>query len=941
VVATAAMPTKAAIVPSERNALIDLYNATQGSQWTNHAGWLGPPGTECYWAGVTCDIGQSTVVSLNLAENNLRGSLTALMPFASITRFDVSKNVLTGPLPILTGLSQLRILDVGSNRLNGTIPDLTGLAALQELRLWGNQFTGPFPLLDKATNLRVFDAQYNKLSGSIPALIQSANLKQLIVSNNQLSGGFPNLSGLSNLQGLDISFNQLTGPIPSLGSNTTLQTLYIDHNNFSGSLPTPPSNLATAVLCPNALLTQTINNVWDMLSRTSPWYQNCAGPAQLAITSINYGVNPAVGAKFAVVVSALDTTGQPISIGNSDVTIRLSLAEGSGQLYSQFQPLNCTIPAGGSTCTVPEVSYSIVEAGIKIQASPPYSNPPSTLRVSPSAPFSVVPGSYTVGGTVSGLNGPGLVLSLNLGSQRLAIEANGSFTFPLGIGDGAYYSVDVLSSPTSPSQKCRVKGAQDYISSNNVTNIQVSCTTQQTVTVAAYAGWVDSSTQTVDTGSTATFRLWGNNGFYPQVSARGCTVSKVSDSYWTTSALNNDCAITAKFVPMQFVALNTARLLDTRVGGITTDGNYAGLGPMSGGTPYGFTILGRGGVPSTGVAAVVLNIAVADPAASGFLTSWPSCSPRPLSSNLNFVAHQTVANLVIVAAGCDAMSNLFSSTGPTDVMVDVVGYFKAGENVSPMRPARLLDTRPGFATVDGSGSGAGALPGGSQINLQVAGRAGIPASGVSAVALNVTVANPSQPGFVTAWPTDQPRPLASNLNFVPGQTVPNLVIAKLSGAGQVSLFNSAGTTDIVADAAAWFPDTSDFTPLTPARLADTREGSRTVDGKFAGGGKIVFDSSGTRCFTVLGRGGIPRYGVSAVVLNVTVANSTTAGSLTVWPSGSAEPQPNLHYAAGQTVPNLVIIKTILPNYLCGPSVVTSAGSTDVIIDAVGWFPGPD
>jgi hypothetical protein len=343
-------------------------------------------------------------------------------------------------------------------------------------------------------------------------------------------------------------------------------------------------------------------------------------------------------------------------------------------------------------------------------------------------------------------------------------------------------------------------------------------------------------------------------------------------------------------------------------------------------------------VPATGVAAVVLNIAAANPAASGFLTSWPSCSTRPLSSNLNFVAQQTVANLVIVAVGCDATSNLFSSTGPTDVMVDVVGYFRAGPNISPMTPARLLDTRPGFPTVDGSASGAGALVGGSQIDLQVAGRAGIPASGASAVALNVTVANPSQPGFVTVWPTDQTRPLASNLNFVPGQTVPNLVIAKLSGMGQISLFNSAGTTDLVADATAWFPAASDLRPLTPARLVDTRAGARTIDGESSGGGKVTVDTS--MSFRTLGRGGIPSYGVGALVLNVTVANSNSAGSLTIWPTNSSRSvSPNVYYAAGQTVPNLVIVG-INSAYAGNMSIGTSAGSTDVVVDVVGWFVGP-
>ncbi|HEX3621684.1 MAG TPA: hypothetical protein VHT97_05140 [Acidimicrobiales bacterium] len=67
--------------------------------------------------------------------------------------------------------------------------------------------------------------------------------------------------------------------------------------------------------------------------------------------------------------------------------------------------------------------------------------------------------------------------------------------------------------------------------------------------------------------------------------------------------------------------------------------------------------------------------------------------------------------------------------------------------------------------------------------------------------LNLTAAEPTAESFVTAWPDGQLRPFASNLNVLPGQTVPNLVVVKLGSGGKVDLYNNAGSTHLVADVA--------------------------------------------------------------------------------------------------------------------------------------------
>jgi large repetitive protein len=85
-------------------------------------------------------------------------------------------------------------------------------------------------------------------------------------------------------------------------------------------------------------------------------------------------------------------------------------------------------------------------------------------------------GGFTVSGTVAGLEGDGLVLQLNGGSD-LAVSNNGTFTFTAELADATAYSVAVLTQPTGPSQSCTIANAGGTIAAANVTNVEVTCTT--------------------------------------------------------------------------------------------------------------------------------------------------------------------------------------------------------------------------------------------------------------------------------------------------------------------------------------------------------------------------------------------------------------------------------------------------------------------------------
>jgi len=119
-----------------------------------------------------------------------------------------------------------------------------------------------------------------------------------------------------------------------------------------------------------------------------------------------------------------------------------------------------------------------------------------------------------------------------------------------------------------------------------------------------------------------------------------------------------------------------------------------------------------------------------------------------------------------------------------------------------LTPARILDTR------NGTGGPTGPVGPAATRSVTVLGVGGVPASGVGAVVLTVTVTNTTAPSFLTTWPAGATMPLASTLNWVAGQTAPNLDILGPGTAGQVSLYNNVGSTDAVADVSGWFNDGS-------------------------------------------------------------------------------------------------------------------------------------
>jgi hypothetical protein len=247
----------------------------------------------------------------------------------------------------------------------------------------------------------------------------------------------------------------------------------------------------------------------------------------------------------------------------------------------------------------------------------------------------------------------------------------------------------------------------------------------------------------------------------------------------------------------------------------------------------------------------------------------------------------------------------------------------------PLQPARIEDTRSGSGL-----PGSGAAPGtGGLLDVQAAGVGGVPATGATAVLINLTVTGPTAAGYVVGYPAGVATPLASTVDFTAGVTRANLAVVTLGRGGQFSVYNSAGTTQVVVDVEGWYGPASSggdlFNPVPPQRVADTRAGSgQPYAGQGLGPGQSL-------TVQVAGMGGIPATGAQAVVMNLTATDATAASFLTVYPSGSAQPSTSdLNFTAGQTVANQVVVPLGANGSI---TVYNSQGAVDFIVDVAGWY----
>ncbi|MDQ2728050.1 MAG: hypothetical protein M3Y91_09365 [Actinomycetota bacterium] len=402
-------------------------------------------------------------------------------------------------------------------------------------------------------------------------------------------------------------------------------------------------------------------------------------------------------------------------------------------------------------------------------------------------------------------------------------------------------------------------------------------------------------------------------------------------------------------------ALSPTRLADTRPGNLA----------QGSGTPVTFgqslNVVLPSSVPAGATA--VVSVTALDATAGGYLTVYPTGGMVPGASSLDYVAGSPgcnvadcfVPNLVTVPVGAGGQISVFNGpglrAGSTDVIVDLQGYYSAADRSSgaghydALTPARLADSRcssapaPTFCGGEQlpTANAAVAAPGGhSGISVAVAGQDRV-ATSASAVVANVTVTDTRSPGYLTAFPDGIDRPMASNLNWVAGQTTANRVIVPVGADGNVTLYNgSAAPADVIVDVVGYYSGAAGsatvgslFNPVDPIRVGDTRASSGLPDaGKTLGAGTNLATQ-----FT--GTNGIPQ-GASAVVVNLTGTDPTAPSFFTVSPAATVgrPSSSDLNLATGETRANADLATLSAAG---SANLYNLAGRADAIMDLAGYF----
>jgi lysophospholipase L1-like esterase len=362
--------------------------------------------------------------------------------------------------------------------------------------------------------------------------------------------------------------------------------------------------------------------------------------------------------------------------------------------------------------------------------------------------------------------------------------------------------------------------------------------------------------------------------------------------------------------------------LDTRDG---TGGVSGARGP---GSTTTFPVLGVGGIPATGVSAVLVRVVAIAPTTVTFLELWPDGNDRPSGlSMLNVGADETRSNVAMVAPGTNGRIAVYNFSGNTHVIVEVQGYFKTATSPATgglvrVAHTRIIDTRSGLGTATGT------IPAGGSRTVTIAGTY-VPI-GAAAAFVNLLVPGATTDGWLAAaLPGTASRD--GVFNYVAGSTQSGATV-KLSADGRVTFYNKGpAAINLVATLEGYFAGVagggSEFRPVA-CRLFNTRT---------AGTG-LPLAANATVDVQVAGVNGVPQTAVAGAVLNLTVTPEQ-AGYLKAWPATDAEPAVTMmDFNAGDWRTNEIVLrpgsngKIRLKN--------GSSGTIHLIVDIQGWFDQP-
>ncbi|WFE99468.1 trypsin-like serine protease [Micromonospora sp. WMMD964] len=388
-----------------------------------------------------------------------------------------------------------------------------------------------------------------------------------------------------------------------------------------------------------------------------------------------------------------------------------------------------------------------------------------------------------------------------------------------------------------------------------------------------------------------------------------------------------------------YVALNPGgALLDTRsgIGGTT--------GPRTGAVTTDVQALGVGGVPSTGVTAVLIDVTAINPTTAVYLTVFPQGSPRPATSSLNAVPAETISTTQVVKVGPDGRLSVYHQGGSTHVRIDVHGYFtnSGGGGLVAVKHTHMVDTR------DGTGTTTGTIPTNGSRTFTLTG--GVIPAGATSALVDVVVANAAHGGYLSAYATGGPADPSSMMDYAAGFTSQGLSV-KLSAAGQVTFVNRGPAVHLMIRV-------QGYVAASPTQGADLRvtQPTQVVDTRADGGAPLK--AKGELFLNLNTALGIPENAMDGALISVTAVHPTANGFLTVEKDGLfAYTNPG-----GPVVGNTSVSNFAAGHYARTTMVVTrvgrdigrpddgrpgmirilnaSSGTVHVVVTLHGWFNKP-
>ncbi len=260
-----------------------------------------------------------------------------------------------------------------------------------------------------------------------------------------------------------------------------------------------------------------------------------------------------------------------------------------------------------------------------------------------------------------------------------------------------------------------------------------------------------------------------------------------------------------------FEPITPTRICDTRSGSGTQCSSNGAIGAGS-----TLTVQASNGssVPS-GATAIVADLTAINPTATTYLTTYANGTSRPSTSNLNAASGTVVNKEVTIPIDSNTKFVIYNASGSTNVTVDVEGYFDGSSNSNfvPVSPQRICDTRANdglpspYNQCNGSGGSAKTIGSGGTLTIEAAGLPDVPSSATAIVAA-VTTLNETASGFLTIYPAGASRPTTSEINFTSGATDNNEVTVGVGTSGDITIYNSSGSTDVLVDLLGYYTATA-------------------------------------------------------------------------------------------------------------------------------------